>query len=270
VGRYIGAIDQGTTSTRFVVFDRAGHAVASAGKALAQIYPGPGLVEHDAAAIWHDTVEVIARALRDARLAPSDLAAIGIANQRETTVLWDRHTGEPLHNALVWQDTRVDARVAELSLAGGRDRLRATTGLPLASYFSGLKLAWLLDAVPGARRAAEQGDALFGTIDSWLLWNLTGGPEGGRHATDVTNASRTQLFDIGRLAWDPAILELMAIPPGCLPLSCPQAVSPDIAVQDRSERRSPGSSATSRPPLSAMAAFCPATARTRTGRAASC
>src|SRR5277367_588828 len=210
--RYIGAIDQGTTSTRFIVFDRAGAIVAMAQREHRQIYPQPGWVEHDPMDILGNTRAVIAEALRDANLTSHDLAAIGITNQRETTVLWDRATGAPVHNALVWQDTRVDPLVAEYARAGGQDRFRAATGLPLASYFSGLKLRWLLDNVPGARARAQAGDLAFGTIDSWLLWNLT-----GKHLTDVTNASRTQLMNLGTLDWDPALLAAFGIPRAVLP-----------------------------------------------------
>ncbi|MGB8839954.1 MAG: glycerol kinase GlpK [Aliidongia sp.] len=209
---YIGAIDQGTTSTRFIVFDRDGRQRAVAQCEHRQIYPQPGWVEHDALEIWANTQSVIAEALAGAGLAPGDLAAIGITNQRETTVLWDRRTGLPLANALVWQDTRADALVADYARAGGQDRFRAKTGLPLASYFSGLKLRWLLDHVPNARAMAEAGDALFGTIDSWLLWNLT-----GQHLTDVTNASRTQLMDLATLDWDDGMLGEFGIPRAVLP-----------------------------------------------------
>jgi glycerol kinase len=214
---YVGAIDQGTTSTRFIIFDRAGKIIAQAQREHEQIYPRPGFVEHDASEIWRNTRLVIADALSRARLSPRDLAAIGITNQRETTLLWDRRSGTPLHNALVWQDTRSDALVAEFVRDGGKDRLRDKTGLPLTTYFSSLKLKWLLDNVPGARTAAQSGDALFGTIDSWLVWNLTGGPNGGRHVTDVTNASRTQLMHLRDLDWDDAILDLFGIPRACLP-----------------------------------------------------
>ena len=214
---YVGAIDQGTTSTRFIIFDRAGKIIAQAQREHEQIYPRPGCVEHDASEIWRNTRLVIADALSGARLNPRDLAAIGITNQRETTLLWDRRSGAPLHNALVWQDTRTDALVAEFARDGGKDRLRGKTGLPLTTYFSSLKLKWLLDNVPGARAAAQSGDALFGTIDSWLVWNLTGGPNGGRHITDVTNASRTQLMHLRSLDWDGAILDLFGIPRPCLP-----------------------------------------------------
>jgi glycerol kinase len=208
----VGAIDQGTTSTRFIVFDRDGGIVAMAQREHAQIYPRPGLVEHDGEEIWRNTEAVVAEALARAGLAVGDLKAVGITNQRETAILWDRRTGAPLHNALVWQDTRVDSMVAELSREGGKDRLREATGLPLASYFSGLKLRWLLDNVPEARAKAEAGEALFGTIDSFLLWRLT-----GRHVTDVTNASRTQLMNLNTLAWDEDILRLFDVPAACLP-----------------------------------------------------
>jgi glycerol kinase len=214
---YVGAIDQGTTSTRFIVFDREGNIVADDQKEHEQLYPRPGWVEHDATEIWRNTQSVIFGAMGKARLAPGDLASIGITNQRETTLVWDRRTGEPLHNAIVWQDTRTDRLVAQFAKEGGQDRLRARTGLPLATYFSGLKLAWLLENVPGARAKAHAGDALFGNIDSWLTWNLTGGPEGGLHLTDVTNASRTQLMNLATLTWDEDILQLFEIPRACLP-----------------------------------------------------
>ncbi|HEV2560450.1 MAG TPA: glycerol kinase GlpK [Microvirga sp.] len=214
---YVGAIDQGTTSSRFIVFDRTGAIVSVGQKEHEQIYPKPGYVEHDPLEIWRNTQAVIAEALAKKGLKASDLAAVGITNQRETTLIWDRTTGEPLHNALVWQDTRVDNLVEDFAREGGRDRLRAKTGLPLASYFSGLKLRWLLETVPGARAKAERGDALFGTVDSWLVWNLTGGREGGRHITDVTNASRTQLMNLATLQWDDEILKLFDIPRACLP-----------------------------------------------------
>ena len=206
--RYIGAIDQGTTSSRFIVFDRAGNTIAQAQREHRQIFPQPGWVEHDPIEIRDNVLAVIDEALRSADLKPSDLAAIGITNQRETTVLWDGKTGLPVHNALVWQDTRVDPLVAEFARDGGQDRFRAATGLPLASYFSALKLRWLLDNVPGARTR----DLLFGTIDTWVLWNLT-----GLHVTDVTNASRTQLMNLATLDWDPALLSAFGIPRSVLP-----------------------------------------------------
>jgi glycerol kinase len=215
--KYIGAIDQGTTSSRFIVFDATGRIVASAQKEHAQIFPHPGWVEHDPAEILRNVRETAAEALIRANIRASDLAAVGITNQRETTLLWDRRTGAPLHNAIVWQDTRVDDAVAALALNGGGDRLRGQTGLPLASYFSALKLQWLLENLPDARARAEAGDALFGTIDCWLMWHFTGGARGGLHITDVTNASRTQLFDIFVLDWSPALLSLFGIPAACLP-----------------------------------------------------
>ncbi|HQA17154.1 MAG TPA: FGGY family carbohydrate kinase, partial [Novosphingobium sp.] len=217
---YVGAIDQGTTSTRFIVFDARGTVVAVAQKEHAQIMPQPGWVEHDAQEILANTYDVIAAALARAGLTPADLAAVGITNQRETTVMWDRASGEPVHNALVWMDTRTEGLVAALEAEGGQDRFRATTGLPLATYFSGLKLRWLLDNFSGARDRAEAGELLFGTIDSWLAWNLTGGAQGGLHITDVTNASRTQLMDLATLDWDEDILAELDIPRACLPEIC--------------------------------------------------
>ena len=215
--KYVGAIDQGTTSSRFIVFDRRGDIVAVDQKEHAQIYPRPGWVEHDAAEIWRNTQEVIAGALAKAGLSRSDLIAVGITNQRETTLLWDRLTGAPVHNALVWMDTRTNGLVAAFERDGGKDRLREKTGLPLTTYFSGLKLRWLLDTVAGAREKAARGDLLFGNIDTWLAWNLTGGPDGGLHITDVTNASRTQLMNLATLDWDADILALFDIPRACLP-----------------------------------------------------
>ena len=212
MNRYIGAIDQGTTSTRFLVFDRGGETIASAQMEHRQIYPQPGWVEHDALEIWRNTQVVVADALHGADLTVRDLAAVGITNQRETTVLWDRATGEPVHNAVVWQDTRVDPLVAEFARDGGQDRFRARTGLPLASYFSALKLRWLLDNVPDARRRADAGELAFGTVDAWLLWQLI-----GRHLTDVSNASRTQLMNLVTLDWDDTLLAAFDIPRAVLP-----------------------------------------------------
>ncbi len=217
MGDYVGALDQGTTSTRFIIFNRQAKLIAQAQKEHRQICPGPGLVEHDPLEIWRNTREVMAGALAQAGLAPRDLDAIGITNQRETTVLWDRATGAPLHNALVWMDTRTDALVERFAQEGGKDRLRAKTGLPLATYFSGLKLLWLLENVPGARARAERGELAFGTMDSWLVWQMTGGTKGGVHVTDVTNASRTQLMNLETLAWDQDTLNLFDIPRACLP-----------------------------------------------------
>ena len=217
MAQLVAAIDQGTTSTRCIVFGRRGEMVARAQKEHRQIYPQPGWVEHDALEIWRSTEEVIAAALAAAPKGPATLAALGITNQRETSVLWHRATGVPLAPAIVWQDTRVADRVTAYTRAAGQDRFRALTGLPLATYFSALKLQWLLEHVPGARRAAESGEALFGTIDSWLLWNLTGGPRGGLHLTDVTNASRTQLMGLATLDWEPQLLSEFGIPRACLP-----------------------------------------------------
>ncbi|HKT48318.1 MAG TPA: glycerol kinase GlpK [Candidatus Acidoferrales bacterium] len=217
---YIGAIDQGTTSTRFMVFDRSGRIVAVAQKEHQQIYPKPGWVEHDALEILRRTEEVIAEALAQRGLRAADLAAIGITNQRETTVVWERSTGRPIANALVWQDTRVDEEVARFSAAGGQDRFRAQTGLPLSTYFSSLKLRWLLQNVPGAKERAAAGELLFGTIDAFLVWNLTGGAKGGAHITDVTNASRTQLLNLQTLEWDKDLLAAFEIPAVMLPKVC--------------------------------------------------
>ena len=214
---YIGAIDQGTTSTRFLVFDKAARIVASAQKEHEQIFPQPGWVEHDPLEILRRTQEVISEALAQRGLNASDLAAIGITNQRETVVVWERATGKPITNAIVWQDTRVSGDVARFSRDGGQDRFRAQTGLPLSTYFSGLKLRWILENLPGARSRAEAGELLFGNIDTFLLWDLTGGAHGGVHATDVTNASRTQLFNLHTLDWDHELLAQFAIPRAMLP-----------------------------------------------------
>jgi glycerol kinase len=214
---YLGAIDQGTTSTRFVVFDRTGRIVSVAQKEHEQIYPKPGWVEHDPEEIWRRTREVIADAMQQRGFRPKDLAAIGITNQRETTILWNRKTGSTVYNAIVWQDTRVEDYVTEFSRDGGQDRFRQKTGLPLATYFSGLKIRWILNNVKGARELAEAGDLLFGNIDSYLVWKLTGGTNGGIHITDVTNASRTQLIDLHTLNWDETQLKLFGIPKAVLP-----------------------------------------------------
>jgi glycerol kinase len=212
---YIGAIDQGTTSTRFIVFDRHGRIVSTAQQEHEQIYPQPGWVEHDPEEIWRRTEAVITQALAQRELHAADLAAIGITNQRETTVVWNRHTGAAVANAIVWQDGRVANYVAEFAKTGGADRFRARTGLPLSTYFSALKILWILDHVPGARDGAEQGDLIFGTIDAFLAWRLT-----GLHVTDVTNASRTQLMNLASLAWDQEILAEFGIPEQMLPRIC--------------------------------------------------
>jgi glycerol kinase len=214
---YIGAIDQGTTSSRFIVFDRSGRIVSSAQREHEQIYPRPGWVEHDAEEIWRRTNDVMQEAMDARGLRPEDLAAIGITNQRETTVAWHRKSGHPIYNAIVWQDTRVAPAVAEFAAPGGQDRYRTRTGLPLATYFSGLKIRWILENVAGARAQAEAGDLLFGNMDTFLIWHLTGGPQGGVHVTDVTNASRTQLMNLNTLQWDREILQDFGIPIAMLP-----------------------------------------------------
>jgi glycerol kinase len=208
---YIAAIDQGTTSTRCIVFDRAATIVSVDQREHRQLYPRPGWVEHDAAEIWHNTEAVVRGALDRAGLSRADIAAVGITNQRETTLLWDARTGEPVHPAIGWQDTRTDRLIAELG-GGDPDRFRGRCGLPLATYFSAPKIRWLLDEVPGLRERAENGDVLFGTMDTWLISKLT-----GRHATDVTNASRTMLMNLSTLAWDDELLAAFDIPRAMLP-----------------------------------------------------
>ncbi|HEY1878965.1 MAG TPA: glycerol kinase GlpK [Caulobacteraceae bacterium] len=210
--RYIAAIDQGTTSSRCMIFNEAGAVAASAQVEHRQHYPRPGWVEHDASEIWANVRGVVSAALAKVGIDARDLAALGVTNQRETTVVWEKSSGRPIANAIVWQDTRTAALVAELAGDAGRDRFRAACGLPLATYFSGPKLRWILDKVEGARQAAERGELLFGTMDSWLIWNLT-----GEHVTDVTNASRTMLMNLATLDWDEALLEAMTVPRAMLP-----------------------------------------------------
>ena len=212
MSQYIAAIDQGTTSTRCILFDHGGNIVAVDQKEHRQIYPKPGWVEHDALEIWRNTQEVISGALEKAAVGAVDVAAVGITNQRETTLVWEKSTGNPVYNAIVWQDTRTDAICNELAANGGQDRLREKTGLPLATYFSGPKIKWILDNVPGLRARAEAGELLFGNMDTWLIWNLT-----GAHITDVTNASRTLLMNLSTLDWDADILSLLGIPRAMLP-----------------------------------------------------
>jgi len=214
---YLGALDQGTTSTRFMVFDHAGRIVSQAQEEHEQIYPAAGRVEHDPEEIWRRTQDVISRAMKQNVLQPRDLAAIGITNQRETTILWNRLSGEAVCNAIVWQDTRVEGMVSEFSRHGGIDRFRAETGLPLSTYFSALKIRWILENIRDARKQAEAGELLFGTVDTYLLWRLTGGVNGGLHTTDVTNASRTQLMNLATLDWDAGILAAFEIPRNILP-----------------------------------------------------
>lgn len=208
------ALDQGTTSSRCIIFDHSGAMLASAQREFAQHYPKPGWVEHDAAEIWETTLEVARGAMAKAGLSAADIAAIGITNQRETTVVWDKETGAPVCPAIVWQCRRTAPMADALAASGWAEKIRQRTGLVPDAYFSGTKLRWILDKIPGARRGAEEGRLLFGTIDSWLIWNLTGGRA---HVTDVTNASRTMLFDIRRLRWDPELLELFGIPERMLP-----------------------------------------------------
>ena len=209
---YIAAIDQGTTSTRFIIFDHGGNIISIDQREHTQIYPKPGWVEHDPLEIWERTQEVMRGALTNAGIDSTQLAAVGITNQRETTVVWEKATGKPVYNAIVWQDTRTDQICTELAKSGGQDRLRAKTGLPLATYFSGPKIKWILDNVPDARDRAEKGELLFGNIDTWVIWNLT-----GVHVTDVTNASRTLLMNLETLDWDDDLLQLLDVPRSMLP-----------------------------------------------------
>lgn len=217
MAKYVAAIDQGTTSTRCMIFNHAGESVGIHQLEHEQIYPKPGWVEHDPLEIWARTQDVVKGAMQKVGISASDIAAVGITNQRETTVVWDKNTGKPYHNAIVWQDTRNDKIVAELAADGGQDRFRDQVGLPLATYFSGLKIKWLIDNVPGIREAAEKGDAIFGNIDTWVIWNLTGGSNGGAHVTDVTNASRTMLMDLETCSWNEDIAKTMGIPLSMLP-----------------------------------------------------
>jgi glycerol kinase len=217
MAEHVGALDQGTTSTRFMIFDHGGTVVAVDQKEHEQIFPKPGWVEHDANEIWTRSQEVMAGALEKAGLQAGDLAAIGVTNQRETTVVWDRATGQPIHNAVVWQDTRTDTICDELSADGGQDRFREMTGLPIATYFSGPKIRWILDNVEGARARADAGELAFGNIDTWCIWNLTGGANGGAHVTDVTNASRTMLMNLETLDWDDSLLDAIGVPRAVLP-----------------------------------------------------
>jgi glycerol kinase len=212
MSKYIGAIDQGTTSTRFIIFDHSGNIISVDQKEHKQIYPKPGWVEHDALEIWKNTRDVMQGAMIRAGCSSSDIAAIGVTNQRETALVWDKQTGRPIYNAIVWQDTRTDVICNELANDGGQDRLRSKTGLPLATYFSGPKIKWILDNVDGARARAENGELLFGNMDTWVIWNLT-----GRHVTDVTNASRTLLMNLQTLDWDDELLKLLDVPRAMLP-----------------------------------------------------
>jgi glycerol kinase len=215
MAEYAAAVDQGTTSTRFMVFDHSGQVVSVDQKEHEQIYPKPGWVEHDANEIWQRTEEVVGAGLE--KVNASDIAGVGVTNQRETTVVWDRSTGEPVFNAIVWQDTRTDQICNELSADGGQDRFRPKTGLPIATYFSGPKIKWILENVDGVRDKAESGDVIFGNIDTWVIWQLTGGADGGVHVTDVSNASRTMMMDLQTLDWDEEILGILGVPRAMLP-----------------------------------------------------
>jgi glycerol kinase len=215
--KYIASIDQGTTSTRCILFDKQGNIVSIAQKEHKQIYPKPGWVEHDPEEIWQNTLEVVAQCRVSKRISIKDIGACGITNQRETTVIWNKRTGKPYYNALVWQDTRVGKTVDELEKSTSSDWFRKKTGLPLATYFSGLKIQWVLDNVDGVREDAEKGDAIFGNMDTYIVWHLTGGVKGGLHITDVTNASRTQLMNLNTQTWDDEILEKLNIPKQILP-----------------------------------------------------
>jgi len=215
--KIIAALDQGTTSTRCILFNQSGEIISSCQKEHRQIFPQPGWVEHDPVEIWENSIYVIKEALNNAKLDHTDLAGLGITNQRETTVIWSNITGQPVYNAIVWQDARTDQICGKLAGEKGQDRFRSKVGLPLATYFSGPKIIWILENVKGAREKALNGELLFGTIDSWLVWNLTGAVENGRHVTDVTNASRTMLMDLRTLEWDKDILKIFDIPEAILP-----------------------------------------------------
>jgi glycerol kinase len=225
MAKYVGAIDQGTTSTRFMIFDHAGKVVGVDQKEHEQIYPKPGWVEHNPMEIWERTQEVIKGALKKSGVDAKDIAAVGVTNQRETTVVWEKATGKPVYNAIVWQDTRTITICNELTKDGGQYRFQEKVGLPIDTYFSGPKIKWILDNVSGARAKAEKGDLLFGNIDTWVIWNLTGGPKGGVHVTDVSNASRTMLMNLKTLDWDPDMLKVLGIPRAMLP-----AVKPSSSV----------------------------------------
>jgi glycerol kinase len=221
--KYIASIDQGTTSTRCMLFDHSGQVASLAQKEHRQIYPQPGWVEHDPLEIWERVQEVSRQAVSKAGARPGDIAAIGVTNQRETTLVWDRRTGKPFYNAIVWQDTRTKEICDALAAQGGQDRFRVKAGLPLATYFSGPKIKWLLDNVPGVRAAAERGEALFGNMDTWVIWWLTGGSDAGAHVTDVSNASRTMLMNLQTLDWDDEVLGILGIPRAMLPRIVPSS-----------------------------------------------
>ncbi|WP_340685578.1 glycerol kinase GlpK [Amycolatopsis coloradensis] len=235
VQRYVMSIDQGTTSTRCILFDARGRLVSVAQREHQQHFPRPGWVEHDATEIWRNVGRIVPQALADAGVEPAQVVGLGIANQRETTVLWDRHTGNPVGRAIVWQDTRTDSMLEQLAREPGADRVRRLCGLPLATYFSAPRIRWMLERTPGLRERAERGDVLFGTVESWLIWNLTGGPEGGVHVTDVTNASRTMLMNLRTLSWDDELLEFFDVPRAMLP-----RIRPSTEVYGTTSRVVPG------------------------------
>ena len=214
---YVAAVDQGTTSTRCMIFNHHGLPVGMHQMEHKQIYPQAGWVEHDAMEIWDRTQDVIKGALKKAGITAKDIAAVGVTNQRETTLVWDKNTGKPYYNAIVWQDTRTDKLIKEFEGSVGQNRFRDKVGLPLATYFSGPKVRWILDNVPEAKAAAQRGDAVFGNMDTWIIWNLTGGPNGGAHVTDVTNASRTMLMNLKTLNWDTDIAQIMGVPLSMMP-----------------------------------------------------
>ncbi|MHC1784992.1 MAG: glycerol kinase GlpK [Anaerolineaceae bacterium] len=230
MGEYIAAIDQGTTSSRCIIFNRKGEIKVASQKEHQQLFPRAGWVEHNALEIWQNTQEVISESLKKSGLKSSDLCALGITNQRETIVFWDKTNGWPLCNAIVWQDTRSNDICERLSHDVGKDRFRETTGLPLATYFSGPKIKWAIENNPAVKESLDQGNLLVGTIDTWLIWNLTGGPRGGQHITDVTNASRTQLMDIHTLRWDEAILSILQIPASILPRIVPSSQNYGLSI----------------------------------------
>ena len=270
--KYVLAIDEGTTSARAIIFNHSGQIVSVGQKEFEQIFPRAGWVEHDAVEIWESVREVIGQALSKASINRHQLSAVGITNQRETAVVWDKNTGEPVYNAIVWQDTRTQKICDELAGDEGPDRFKDICGLPLATYFSGPKVKWILDNVEGARAKAEAGDLLFGNMDTWVLWNLTGGVNGGVHVTEPTNASRTMLMDVRKLQWDDSMCEVMGIPKSMLPGSSPppRCTARPPASPCSSTPRSPASWATSRQPPSDRPASRRATPRTPMAPVASC
>ena len=273
--RYVGAVDQGTTSTRFMIFDHGGREVARHQLEHGQILPQAGWVEHDALEIYRRTGETIEGALANGNLKAEDLAAVGVTNQRETTVVWNPKTGAPLYNAIVWQDTRTDRIMRKLEQSGAGKTIQRKAGLPPATYFSGGKIQWILDNVDGARSAAERGEAIFGNIDTWVIWNLTGGINGGAHITDVTNASRTMLFNLETLDWDDELLGFFGIPRSMLPVVRPSSDSTFYGMTLRTDHsrvkfRCAPIWATNKPQLSGRFASLPAKRRTPMALATSC